>query len=435
MSKRQHQHQPLIRITAVTALILSTLIYCGCVYPDYDGDVDKLEEQQSVWQYLQVYSIFHNRLPKTAGSMTPYDMFRAINDSLGGGRYTEYIDDRPGGGVMFDPNTKFDDPIEFTPSTVYIRIPEFSDTALWVFNRSLRMLSKYPNIIIDVRSNGGGLLNVTDAILGELLPNNTPYINYSYRKYNSSKLKGEDAKEVSRTTTNPTLRNKKIAVLMNHWSASASEILAAGLKDAAGAYLIGDSSYGKGIGQIIITRGGGRKRISITFLEISGLTERTGRYHKRGIWPDPVPDEIKSYVDTHIPSVNQRMLIQIIVEGAIEDILKKNPDADESYLQEYREELTEEYEKWFREPYYAVKQLEQGFAFPDDGGDGEEGEDADDNNGGGKMSKQRIAAAIENAKGIDKIAMRIHSAKTTWRPMGAVIIDEKDLPEIQLSDD
>jgi hypothetical protein len=437
MSKRQHQHQPLIRITAVIALILSTLICCGCVYPTYDGDVGKLEEQQSVWQYLKVYSIFHNRLPKTPGSMTPYDMFRAINDSLGGGRYTEYIDDRPGGGVMFDPNTEFEDPIELAPSTVYIGIPEFSDTALWVFKRGLRTLSRYSNIIIDVRYNGGGLLSVTDEILGEMLPKNTPYIKNRYRMYNSDKYRGEDAEDISRTSMNPTLRNKKIAVLMNRGSASASEILAAGLKDAADAYLVGSKSYGKGIGQVIITRGGGRKRLSITFLEISGLSERTGRYHKTGLEPDPVPDWAASYVDAHIPNARQREGIRIIVEEAIEKILAKNPNADESYIQEYRQELTEEYENWFREPYYALKQLDPGYVFPDDGGDGEEGEDIDDNNGGadGKMSKQRAAAVLKGAKGIDKIAMRIHSAKARWRPMGAVIIDEKDLPKIQLSDD
>jgi hypothetical protein len=429
--QRQHQHQPLIRITAVIALILSTLIYCGCTYPIYDGDSDALEEQQSVWQYLKVYSIFQDRLPKTPGSMTPYDMFIAINDSLGHGRYTEYMDDRPGGGVMFDPNTKFDDPEEITPSTVYIRIPEFSDTALWVFNRGLRTLSKYPNIIIDVRYNGGGYLNVTNAILSELLPYETPYIKTRYREYNRNKYAGETLEDMYSTSKKrPELLNKRIAVLMNGYSASASEILAAGLKDGANARLIGSTSYGKGIGQVIITRND-RKRLSITFLEIRGLTDRTGYYHKIGIEPDPVPEEIKSYVDTHIPSVNQRVLIQIIVEGEIEDILKENPNADESYLQEYRQELTEEYEKWFREPYYALKQLDQGFVFPDDGDDGEGGEDVDDNKDGGKMSKQRIAAALKGAKGIDKIATRIRSAKTKWRPMGAVVIDEKDLPKIQ----
>jgi hypothetical protein len=357
--------------TAVAALAL----ICGCVYPSYEGDEFTLEEQQSVWQYLKVYSIYNGRLPNFAGSMTPYDMFRAINDSLGGGRYTEYVDDRPGGGAMFDPNTKFHDPQPLTAdsSTMYFRLPEFSDTALEYFIINMRELSRYPNLIIDVRKNGGGLLSVTDSILGELLPYDTPYIKNRYRRYNNREYVGETTEDTSRTTTrNPHLLNrdgrpKRIAVLMNDRSASASEILAAGLKDAAGAYLIGGKSYGKGIGQVIINRDG-RKRISITFLEIRGLTERTGLYHRVGIEPDDVPPAVKG------------------------EALARWPDAGSQYV---------------RELYYALKMLEPKVTLnPEEGGDA-------------LAAKLRdVTAAVYGAG----------SAKAVWRPMGAVVVDERDLP-------
>jgi hypothetical protein len=401
--------------------VAAAAIICGCVYPSYDGNVADIDEQQSVWQYLKVYSIFHDRLPPAPGSMTPYDMFIAINDSLGSGRYTEYLDDRPGGGAIFDPDTEFDDPLELTPSTVYFYLPEFSDTALWVFQRSLRTLSRYQNIIIDVRDNGGGLLKVTDTILGELLPRGTPYIKTRYRNYNSRKYAGETLQGVDSTSTaRPELLGKRIAVLMNGYSASASEILAAGLKDGAGAYLIGGKSYGKGIGQVIISRDG-RKRLSITFLEISGLTERTGKYHRTGIEPDPVPAATAAYVDAHRPNPQQQTVIRLIISG----LKAKYPDISETYLQQYREELV----RWYREPYYALKILEPEFVFDDEAGGGDDeddvvigGGDVVDNDGMGKL---RGTAFRGGATSIDRAAARVHGARAKWRPMGAVIVDGK----------
>jgi hypothetical protein len=369
-----------------TLIVIAALaLICGCVYPSYDGDEAGLEEQQSVWQYLKVYSIYRERLPKTPGSMDPYDMFRVINDSLRGGRYTEYVDDRPGGGAIFNPNTKFHHPQPLTAdsSTMYFRLPEFSDTALEYFNISMRELSRHPNLIIDVRKNGGGYLSVTDSILGELLPYDTPYINNRYRRYNNREYAGETVEETSRTTTrnphllNPDGRPKRLAVLMDSESASASEILAAGLKDAAGAYLIGGTSYGKGIGQVIIKRDEPerkRKRLSITFMEIWGLTDRTGLYHNVGINPDPVPQEI------------------------MDEAAARWPDAGSRYV---------------RELYCALKMLEPGVTLnPDDGGD---------------TLAAKLRAVTNTVYGAGA------TANATWRPMCAVIIDEKDLPGMRLS--
>jgi len=432
VNKKKNRCQPLI-LTAVAAIALAG----GCAYPTYDDkEAFSVEEQHSVWQYLNIYSIYQERLPKSIGSMSPDDMFNRINDTLHGVRYTDYVDDWDSESSY----TRFSYPVAFTSSTVYFYLPEFSYNALAFFKDNLEELKQYQNIIIDVRYNGGGLLDVTDTILGVFLPYNTAYIKMRERTYNDSKYAGETIEHEGRTKLYPALRNKKIAVLMNGWSASASEILAAGLKDGANAYLVGRQSYGKGIGQVIIPRGGKRKQLRITNLEISGLTNRTGQYHRIGIEPDSVPDQIKSYVDAHVPNASLRVEIQDWVEEAIQDTLAKNPDIDTS---EYRQELTAEYERYFREPYYALKQLDPGFAFADDGGDDVDGDGGDDvdvvddvdgDNGGGETAKRR-AAALRDAKGIDKIAARIRGAKANWRPMGAVIVDEKDLPNIKLSDD
>jgi len=420
MSKRRHQ---LLLLTVIAALTLAG----SCVYPTYDEkERAAVDEQHSVWQYLKIYSIYQDLVPNPPlGSLTPYDMFDLIHDTLHGGRYTEYIDDRPGGGVLFPPDTEFDDPLSFTDSTVYFHIPEFSKPALSAFQDNLRTLSSYPNIIIDVRDNGGGYLSVADAILGELLPHGTRYIKNKYRRYNRRERVGETAEDTSATTTpRPALPNKRIAVLMNGWSASASEILAAGLKDGTNgrAYLIGSRSYGKGIGQVIFDdRGEGRKGLSITFLNISGLTERTGQYHRVGIEPDPVPTDIANEVDAHIPSAGQ----QEIIQKALDDMQARYPNISESTLQQYRQE----YVAWFREPYYALKRLEPGFTFAEDG------EDDGDVDGMGKSRMTAVDKNVLTAIKLCDIMTRNRKAKASWRPMGAVVIDKEDLPNIKLSDD
>ncbi|MCL2218809.1 MAG: S41 family peptidase [Chitinispirillia bacterium] len=279
------------------ALTLSAVLFFACLYDVYDGDSDRLEEQQSVWQYLNVYSIFQERLPPAAGNLTPEDMFRAINDSLGGTRYTEYMDNRPGGGAI-PPGNPIDTPIQLTDKTVYFYLDAFYSEGGKSFKVFADYLARFDNIIIDLRYNGGGLLSVCDAMLGEMLPNNTEYIQYHRRFYDSDALTGYTMIDKPRTSNrHPMLLNKNISVLVNGWSASASEIMAAGLKDKAGAYIIGSPTYGKGIGQVVITRPG-RSRLSITSMEISGLTERTGKYHKIGLQPDEVPHEIYTVMDS-----------------------------------------------------------------------------------------------------------------------------------------
>ena len=92
----------------------------------------------------------------------------------------------------------------------------------------------------------------------------------------------------------PSLAGKRLAVLVNRGSASASEILVAGLKDgranaASGdtVALVGETTYGKGMGQIIISRTYlGKRDIKITFLLLKGISIRIGDYHRRGIAPD-----------------------------------------------------------------------------------------------------------------------------------------------------
>lgn len=107
----------------------------------------------------------------------------------------------------------------------------------------LEMLQSFNNdtvkgIIIDLRDNGGGYLNSAVEILSYFIENGKPLVT---TKYKDSILNNSYYSENSGT-----IFDKKIVVLINENSASASEITAWALKDYNKAILVGEKSYGKG---------------------------------------------------------------------------------------------------------------------------------------------------------------------------------------------
>lgn len=119
----------------------------------------------------------------------------------------------------------------------YIDISVFSSVTDTQFNEHLKKLEKekIEGLVIDVRSNGGGYLSVVTNIVKTLLPNGkTIYKLEMDKKVNTVK---DNTKEK---------RTYPIAVLINGGSASASEILAASIKESYKGYLVGTKTYGKG---------------------------------------------------------------------------------------------------------------------------------------------------------------------------------------------
>jgi len=293
-----NRHNTIILLPALIRLaVIIPAVFLSCVYPVYDGEMD-IEEQQSVWQYLKVFSIY-DRLPASCGNLSPDDMFKMISDTLKGGRYTGYRDNLPGGGGGGGIPAADLDIDSIRPSTVLVSISQFTDDAWRRFQDSVSYMAKFDNIVINLWDNGGGLLSAVENMLGELLPFKTEFIQYRYRDYDSETRTSGTVEWEGRRTQNrwPWLLDKKISVLINGYSASASEIMASALKDGANAHLIGEKSYGKGIGQLVISRTN-RRVLSVTHMQIRGISERTGDYHRIGIAPDPVPDEYFNRADS-----------------------------------------------------------------------------------------------------------------------------------------
>lgn len=119
----------------------------------------------------------------------------------------------------------------------YIYISKFSDSLFYQFNNELKKIeaSHIDGLIIDLRDNSGGYLSEATDIAELFLEKDK--IIYSLE----SKGTIEDTKDKTDEK-----RTYQVYVLMNRASASASEILAAALKDSYNATIVGEISYGKG---------------------------------------------------------------------------------------------------------------------------------------------------------------------------------------------
>ena len=96
-------------------------------------------------------------------------------------------------------------------------------------------------LIIDVRSNPGGLLNEAVKITNFFIPKDKVVV--------TTKAKVEKWSETFKTREEPLDLEIPIAILINNRSASASEILAGSLQDYDRAVIIGEQSFGKGLVQ------------------------------------------------------------------------------------------------------------------------------------------------------------------------------------------
>lgn len=119
----------------------------------------------------------------------------------------------------------------------YIYIPAFSNTVAEEFTKALNELegSTIDSLVIDMRSNSGGYLAAATKIASMFLEKGK--IIYTLESKEKTESYQDDSEEH---------RSYPIAILTNEGTASASEILAAALKDSYNAILIGEATYGKG---------------------------------------------------------------------------------------------------------------------------------------------------------------------------------------------
>ncbi|OQY33289.1 MAG: hypothetical protein B6241_08455 [Spirochaetaceae bacterium 4572_59] len=154
--------------------------------------------------------------------------------------------------------------IQFTPYTA-IRVEE----TLKAFNRK-----NVNTIIIDVRSNPGGLLNSVVEISDYFFDNGTIVSTRSRIPGENEIYKAENGKIVSDSTD--------IYMIIDNGSASAAEILTGVMKDRGRAVIVGDTSYGKGSVQQMLMLGDSAIKLTMArYYTPSGVN-----IDKTGIDPD-----------------------------------------------------------------------------------------------------------------------------------------------------
>ncbi|MGG3563737.1 S41 family peptidase [Neobacillus rhizosphaerae] len=157
----------------------------------------------------------------------------------------------------------------------YIEVTSFSENTAQDFKKELKALENdhINGLIIDVRGNPGGLLDSVGEILKEFIPKDKPYVQIQQRN-------GEKKRYFSTTSKK---KDYPVVVLVNKGSASASEILAGSLQEAAGYQLVGETTFGKGTVQQAVPMGDG-SNIKLTLFK--WLTPDGNWIHKKGIKPD-----------------------------------------------------------------------------------------------------------------------------------------------------
>jgi carboxyl-terminal processing protease len=133
---------------------------------------------------------------------------------------------------------------EVIGSTGIIKISRFDEqTGALARKAAAELKQKNVNsIIVDVRSDGGGYLSAAVDVAGLWLDN----------KVVVTQKKNGNVISTERTDNNAVLKDMKTIVLVNGGTASASEILAASLRDYGAATLLGEKTFGKGSVQQVI---------------------------------------------------------------------------------------------------------------------------------------------------------------------------------------
>lgn len=194
----------------------------------------------------------------------------------------------------------------------YILISEFDTVTQQQFFDAFTDLNNkgMQGLVVDLRDNPGGILDVVNSILDNILPEGL--IVYTEDKAGYKEEYTSDAEHYF---------DKPLAVLINGNSASASEIFAGAVKDYGIGTLVGTTTYGKGIVQRLIELGDGTA-MKLTISKY--FTPNGNNIHGIGIEPDievELSDEARKKAVIEHSEDNQ---LQTAIEAVKEQITGAN---------------------------------------------------------------------------------------------------------------
>lgn len=201
----------------------------------------------------------------------------------------------------------------------YIYLNTFNTHSAEQVKQALLELKRNPEvkyIVLDLRDNGGGILDAAIKIVGFFVPKGTQVLQTKGRSIQDCKT--------YKTSEAPICADMPLAVLINGYSASASEITAGALQDLDRAVVIGNRSFGKGLVQT--TRplpGDGLLKVTISkYYTPSGRLIQAIDYSHRNAYGEAqrIPDSLTTVFHTvHGREVRDG-------GGITPDIKVENPD-------------------------------------------------------------------------------------------------------------
>ena len=161
----------------------------------------------------------------------------------------------------------------------YVRLRQFGERTSSELERALKKMENrdMKALIIDLRNNPGGLLDQAVEVCEKFLPRGELIVSTEARHY-------ADRAVYKSTGKNPH-PDYPIAVLVNHGSASASEIVAGCLQDLNRAMIVGERTFGKGSVQSILPLGDGA---ALRLTTAKYYTPSHKVIHEKGIIPNIV---------------------------------------------------------------------------------------------------------------------------------------------------
>ena len=200
----------------------------------------------------------------------------------------------------------------------YISLSSFEEVSGDQFKKAVDSLEGegMEGLVVDLRNNGGGVVNAAKAIADYLLPEGDAIVSFKGKGVPDSSFSSEDGHQV----------DVPIVVLVNGQSASASEVLTGALKDNDWGIVVGTKTFGKGIAQGVFPMmdGSAVKLTTAYYYVPSGEC-----IHELGIEPDvevELREDLRSMIEIPKDEDNQlKAAVGVLLRGT--DAVKKELEA------------------------------------------------------------------------------------------------------------
>ena len=214
--------------------------------------------------------------------------------------------------------------------TGYIRLIEFNPNATPRIQETLENFRKegITRLVLDLRNNPGGL--ITAAVDTASL-----FIKDGVIVSTKSRIPQQNLEFKTNAKIAADFADMPLVVLINKNSASASEILAGALKDYKRAYLVGETSYGKGSVQQIFEL---TQKSSFKMTISRYYTPSDANIDKTGIKPDK---EVLMF--PALTADDEKNLEKLLRDEKLTNFVKDNKDLTGSQITRYAETLAKEY--------------------------------------------------------------------------------------------